>query len=385
MPWLILITFLLMIAYGLLLQFYQDAWRSIPVFTAGREEPSTTVSVVIALRNESRNIPTLLACLLAQQYPEGLLEIVFVDDHSEDDTAAQLQKALTYAPFRMKLIRMQEQAFVAHKAFKKKAIETGIRQSTGQLIITTDADCRFGTQWLRHLVRYQEQQGAQFIAAPVKMSGKQSLLSIFQSVDFMALQGITGAAVQRKFHAMCNGANLLYTRSAFEMVNGFEGIDNIPSGDDMLLMHKICKRFPDQVFFLKDPEVIVTTSTEQSWKAFFQQRIRWASKAVHYEDKHIFGVLLGIYLLNACFLLLFCSLFWHPLGGFFFFLFLLAKVLIEYPFMRSVAGFFGQEKLLAWFIVLQPLHIVYTLLAGWLGRFGSYSWKGRVIQNFKVR
>lgn len=384
MPWLILITFLLMIAYGLLLQYYHDAWRSIPVFTAGREEPTTTVSVVIALRNESRNIPALLSSLKTQQYPAGLLEVVFVDDHSDDDTAAQIKKALTDVPFPMKLIRMQEQGLVAHSAYKKKAIESGIRHSVGQLIVTTDADCRFGPQWLRNLVRYQEKQDAQFIAAPVKMTGKRSLLAIFQSLDFMALQGITGAAVQRRFHAMCNGANLLYTRSSFDAVQGFEGIDNIPSGDDMLLMHKICQRFPEEVFFLKDPEVIVTTSTEQSWKAFFQQRIRWASKAVHFEDKRIFGVLLGIYLLNACLLLLFCSLFWHPLGGFFFFLFLLAKVLIEFPFMRTVAGFFSQEKLLAWFILLQPFHILYTLIAGWLGRFGSYSWKGRVIQNFKA-
>ena len=207
-------------------------------------------------------------------------------------------------------------------SYKKKAIETGILQSTGKLIVTTDADCRFGPNWLRNLVRCQEQHGAQFIAAPVRMSGKQSFLTIFQTVDFMALQGITGAAVQRRFHAMCNGANLLYTRSAFEAVKGFEGIDNIPSGDDMLLMHKICRRYPDKVFFLKDPAVIVTTAPEKSWKAFFQQRIRWASKAVHYQDKRIVGVLLGLYLLNACFLLLFCSLFWHPLGGFFFFLFL---------------------------------------------------------------
>jgi len=103
---------------------------------------------------------------------------------------------------------------------------------------------------------------------------------------------------------MCNGANLAYSRKAFETVNGFKGIDNIASGDDMLLMHKIAKQYPAGIFYLRSKNVIVSTAPVHSIKAFFNQRIRWASKADQYDDKSIFWVLLLVYFLNVLLLLL---------------------------------------------------------------------------------
>ena len=73
-------------------------------------------------------------------------------------------------------------------------------------------------------------------------------------MDFMVLQGITGAVVYKNNLSMCNGANLAYEKKAFYEVNGFAGIDHIASGDDMLLMHKIWKKYPDRVHYLKSKE-----------------------------------------------------------------------------------------------------------------------------------
>lgn len=67
---------------------------------------------------------------------------------------------------------------------------------------------------------------------------------------------------------MCNGANLAYEKTAFDKVNGFTGIDNIASGDDMLLMHKIWKHYPDRVHYLKSKAAIVTTQPMKTWKTF---------------------------------------------------------------------------------------------------------------------
>jgi hypothetical protein len=163
-------------------------------------------------------------------------------------------------------------------------------------------------------------------------------------------------------------------------VNGFAGIDAIPTGDDMLLMHKIYTRYPDQVFYLKSNNAIVETEPAASWSAFFHQRIRWASKADKYQDKRITSVLVLVYVLNLCFLALGIASFWKNTWLFFFGVFLLAKILIEFPFVQSVARFFGQQRLMWYFPLLQPLHILYTIIAGWLGRFGSYKWKGRRIE-----
>ena len=119
--------------------------------------------------------------------------------------------------------------------------------SSGELIICTDADCMMGKDWIRALVDAYQRENLQFIAAPVKIISDGSWLSVFQTLDFISLQGITGAAVYKNLYPMCNGANLAYTRKAYDAVGGFSDIDHIASGDDMLLMKKIQAIFPGKI------------------------------------------------------------------------------------------------------------------------------------------
>jgi cellulose synthase/poly-beta-1,6-N-acetylglucosamine synthase-like glycosyltransferase len=179
---------------------------------------------------------------------------------------------------------------------------------------------------------------------------------------------------------MCNGANLAYEKKAFSEINGFEGIDTIASGDDMLLMYKIWGKFPDRVHYLKSKQAIVRTQPAKTWKDFFNQRIRWASKARHYNDKRIFWVLLLVYLFNLSFLVLLVAGCWLPVLWIYLAVFWIAKTLVEFPFVYSVAKFFGQQSLLKYFFFFQPLHIAYTIIAGLLGQFGNYEWKGRRVK-----
>ncbi|WP_276479638.1 glycosyltransferase [Paraflavitalea pollutisoli] len=380
MPVFLLVFFLLMVGYAFLINYYHRAWNELPVYKLLETRATTAISVVVAARNEENHIVALLDALNRQRYPQSLYEVIVVNDHSTDNTWSILQQS-AYPELRLKPLNLA--AYVgsegALRSYKKKAIETGIREATGKLIVITDADCRPGDQWLQSIASFYEATQAKFIAAPVRIDAGRSLLGIFQSLDFITLQGITGASVYRRFHSMCNGANLAYEKEAFEEVNGFAGIDNIPSGDDMLLMHKIYSKYPDRVFYLKAPEAIVSTAPAASWKAFFNQRIRWASKADSYDDKRIFWVLLLVYLVNVCFLVSVVASFWKDIWLFFTLLLLLAKVLIEFPFVHAAAIFFGQSSLMKYFPFLQPLHIFYTIIAGWLGKFGKYEWKGRII------
>ncbi|MBC8033535.1 MAG: glycosyltransferase, partial [Chitinophagaceae bacterium] len=198
-------------------------------------------------------------------------------------------------------------------------------------------------------------------------------------LDFLTLQGITGASVHKQFHSMCNGANMAYAKSVFYEVGGFQGIDRIASGDDMLLMHKIFLKHPERVFFLKAAEATVTTQPEKTWQAFINQRIRWASKADKYDDKRIFAVLLLVYLLNVSLLACLAAGFVDHNWLLYSVLLVVTKFLAEISFMRAVSGFFGMQRLLIWFPFLQPMHILYTVLAGFLGKFGSYRWKDRKV------
>jgi hypothetical protein len=118
----------------------------------------------------------------------------------------------------------------------------------------------------------------------------------------------------------------------------------------------------------------------KTWRSFFNQRIRWASKADKYDDKRIAGVLAFVYFFNLLFLLLPLAAIWMQNVGWYWLGMLLIKTMIDFRFMVPVAKFFKEEKLLAWFPLMQPFHILYTIIAGWLGKFGKYSWKDRVVK-----
>jgi cellulose synthase/poly-beta-1,6-N-acetylglucosamine synthase-like glycosyltransferase len=383
----IIITLFLL--YALLILYYWRSWVSIPEYEveSQKSKVKTFISVIIPARNEEESIAACLDSVCNQTYPSTLFEVLVVDDHSTDNTAAIVK---SYERKNVKLISLKDFVHDALNSYKKKAIEIAIAQSTGELIVCTDADCIAGPNWLETTGTFYEQYQPQFIAAPVSINCNNRFIEIFQALDFMTLQGITGASVHKKIHSMCNGANLAYTKKAFEAVGGFTGIDNIASGDDMLLMHKIYKQWPDKVMFLKSKDTIVQTQPVHSIGEFFNQRIRWASKADKYDDKRIFAVLLLVYLVNVLLLVLpvFAvfnnvqySIFniQYSMIGVWLFL-LLLKTIAELIFLYPVAKFFNKQSMLWLFPLMQPFHILYTVIAGWLGKFGSYKWKGRNVK-----
>ncbi len=389
MQLILLLTILfLFAAYSGLIIYYGSCWRRIPNSKFKIQNSKFKISIIIPARNEEQNIKACLDSILQQNYPADFFEVIVVDDHSTDNTAAIV---LCYETGNIKLISLKDFTNGEQiNSYKKKAIETAIDKSTGELIISTDADCIVPPNWLQIIANFYQQTDASFIVMPVKFIHKNNWLNIFQSLDFMTLQGITGAAVHNKMLSMCNGANLAYRKKSFEAVDGFKGIDGIASGDDMLLMHKIFEREPDKVLYLKSPEVIVQTQAMPTVKDFFNQRIRWASKADQYKDKRIFWVLLLVYLVNLLLIILplFAwfyniqySIFNFQFSMFaFWVLLLLSKTITELFFLFPVANFFGNKRLLWFFPLAQPFHIFYTVIAGWLGKFGNYQWKGRTVK-----
>jgi poly-beta-1,6-N-acetyl-D-glucosamine synthase len=366
------IIILLFALYGLLIIYFWLYWKSIPEYTSSTSFPYTKISVIIPARNEEDNIGQLLKALEKQTYPSSLFEVIVVDDHSTDNTANIIRQFPAF-----KLVELKTAVI---NSYKKKAIDTGIAMATGDLIVTTDADCIPSPEWLKLIAAFKEENKSVLIVAPVVLTCNSSAIQVFQAMDFMVLQGITGAAVYKKKMSMCNGANLAYERKAFYEINGFTGVDHIASGDDMLLMHKIWKKYPDKVHYLKSKESIVSSDPMKTWKGFLNQRIRWASKATVYEDKRIFFVLMLVYLFNLSFLVLtvagfFCSDYWLYLAGLW-----ITKTIVEFPFFISLADFFNKRWAIKLFFFFQPLHILYTIVSGLFGQFGKYEWKGRKVR-----
>lgn len=376
----------LIIPYVVLLIYYFMAWNDIEEtgFPSAGESRFPFFSVIIAARNEEGNIRECLESMTNQHYPPDRFEIWVVNDFSEDGTAEVVLSFQNHF-HNVRLINLSDFLKGDHlNSYKKKAIEAGISQSRGEWIVTTDADCMAGTEWLRTMAGCVISENPSMIAAPVRFMTSpaknifQKLFFFFQALDFMTLQGITGAALSKHMHYMANGANLAYRKKTFEEVGGFSGIDGIASGDDMLLMEKF--GFERKIFFLKNKDAIVSTMPEKTLKGFFNQRIRWAGKSASYRDVKIKWVLAMVYAINACLLVLALSALFIQGLWIYLLVFFLLKVVSEILFLWPVSGFFGQRKLLRAFVFFQPFHAIYILVAGWLGAFGSYQWKGRRVK-----
>ena len=123
--------------------------------------PEETVSVIIPFRNESKNILESLRSLENQDYPKDRFEVIYVNDFSEDDSLEKIME--TEKSCNIKVISVPE--YSSKAALKKRAIQFGIENSKGEIIITTDCDCTHDSQWLKTMLSYYDEKTA-FISVP---------------------------------------------------------------------------------------------------------------------------------------------------------------------------------------------------------------------------
>ncbi len=373
---------LLSIGYYLLCQWLLRGWRRL-----SQEEPPadyvprTLVSVIIPARNEAAYIRTCVQSVLMQAYPADLLEIIVVDDHSEDDTAAIVS---SMADKRIRLLSLQHlMGGLSVVSYKKKAIEVAIAHARGVLIVCTDADCVTPPHWLRHIVWRYEQKGAQCVLGPVIAGGASGFLQRFQALDMAGLMLCTGALAARGQALLANGANLAYAKTAFEQVGGFEGIDHLASGDDLMLAHKMAARFPDGLAFAKHPDAMIQTPVPPDWASFWRQRIRWATKTTRYRRRGLTLALAGIFLYCLMMLLLLAG---GALAGSkqamaIALVGIGIKTLADYHLLKQACQYAGQLGWLRGFALSELMHIIYIIVIGVLGNVVKrYEWKGRRVQ-----
>lgn len=381
-----LVGFLLLSGvYGWLISFFKRNWEALPLQASvsvtlksetqaefNKIPDNITVSIIIPARNEEARIGALLLALQRQRLINQRPEIIVVDDHSDDSTAAIAQSFEG-----VRVLSLKEEDI---NSYKKKALEKGVQAASGELIVCTDADCVPEPDWLRSVLSCYQEKKSMFIAAPVLLTNEGTLLGKFQTLDFMILQGITGAGIQSQKIYMANGANLAYPKKVFEEVEGYRGADHLASGDDFFLLHKIVECYPDKIVYLKSPQAIVRTAALHTWHQFLQQRIRWASKSTSYKDPRILPVLILVWVYNACFVLLTMATFFDQRFLAILIASLTLKTLLEWPFVKTLSRFFQVPVSITGFACWQPLHILYTVLTGVLGLFGRYEWKGRRVR-----
>ncbi len=366
----ILFSGLITFFYIGLFLYYIYGWIKLKEWKVKEKKAVTKITVIVPARNEADNILYCLKDLGQQLYPKELFEIIVVDDNSTDNTVDLVEK------LRIKNLRLIK----SYSPSKKKAIEKGIENAKGNLIVTTDADCRMGKQWLASIASFYEVYKPKMISAPTSYLHNNTFFKIFQALDFIGMVGIGAASIRNGFPHVCNGANLSYEKSVYYEVGGFKGIDTLASGDDMLLMQKITKKYPTGIKFLKNMDAIVYTKAKKTVQEFIQQRLRWASKTSVLVDKKVTAILVGVLFFNIT--IIFNSIFvLYKVELLIFLLFQLAvKFLLDFIFLGFVSKFFRQIKLLWLFLPSQVIHIFYIVFIGLLANFKRYNWKDRIVR-----
>ena len=323
------------------------------------------VSVVIAARNEEHNLPELLDDLINQEYPINKFEIVIVNDRSYDSTEKILFEASESYSF-IKHLTINSKS--KNMTPKKNAIDLGIKNAKGEIILATDADCRVGSLWVASMTYSLIKKDSIVLGYSEIDDKNKTFLEKYQKIDFLAiLSANTGAAGWNQYWSG-SGQNLAYYKNDYFQINGFEPVKNNISGDDMYLVQSISKLKKGYIHL--DPNSHVKTKALESVKDFLNQRIRWSSNSKsNLKNTPIFFTFLLVSFLENLFILI--SVIFLKEGYFIW----AVKILFDGAVILFGAKLFEKEfDITTYFFwaILQPFYIP---LVGLLGLFNKFSWK----------
>lgn len=336
--------------------------------TPSLTKEEVSVTVVVALRNEEKNIQNLLSSLYSQTYKN--INFIFVNDHSDDNTLSSL-KSNIQANTQVLTLNKNENG-------KKTALRKGIETTTSELIITTDADCVHSNEWVTTIVNhYIFHNKPLLLSAPVKFSPTATLFQKIEAIEFGSLI-LTGAcSIFLKKPNMCNGANLSFQREAFLKQNNYALHAHLPTGDDEFFLHQIASKDPNKIVFIKDQKAIASTPPPKDIFFFIQQRIRWASKWKHYHNKGPQWNAIFIFSLHFSFLLSIGQILFISNDYKIFSIALFLRIIGEYLFNSVILKWQRNEKLIKLTPIVSLFYPFYAFSIGILATFTKYSWKNR--------
>lgn len=320
------------------------------------------ISILIAARNEGKNIEKLLQSLYNQSFNKERFEVILVDDHSDDDTFEVSEN------FRVLHPEMHLKLLKATGSGKKQAISQALHAAENELVMVTDADCELPQRWIGVMVNYFAKNDLKMLLGPVLLSPANTLFEKLQVLEHLSLIASTSGSAAIGMPVMCNGANMVYDRQAALDVEKYRTDMKIASGDDMFLMEQFIKHYRSQsVKFILDNEAIVKTATMPNLKAFFRQRTRWASKTKAYTNWKIIATALIVLLFNLSIVFLFVAGFFMHVYWCLFVLYIILKTLIDFPILKRITHFMQQQKLMRWIFPLEfvyPFYVVFTAFSG---------------------
>ena len=360
------ITLLFSIIYFLILLFLTiGIWKI--------RKPATTnsvkqISVIVAARNEADNITRLIKHLSGQNYPIDNYEIIIVDDRSSDRTSeivSEMQKNIK----NLFLHRISP----SEPGGKKRALVKGISNARSQLLAFTDADCLPEENWLAELSRHIADR-VDFVAgySPL-VEKKKSLLLFLKNLERISIFAVSAGGIGWGLGLTCTGRNMAYRRSLYDKVGGFADLEDIPSGDDDLMIQRMTS-LARKMTFMFTPGSIVPSFDNKTIKDQIHMETRRASKWRLYPGYIKIGTFF-VFLYYFCFMIMIILLLSGKITEIEFLILLSIKVIAELLILMTYMSKIAALSYLLFYPLALFLHLPYFLFFALKGTFGSYRWK----------
>ena len=335
----------------------------------GREQHRPTVSVVVAARDEEPSIGACLSALRSQTYPPERFEVVVVDDRSTDGTADVVRRFIGGDP-PVRLVESSPEPGPLRG--KKRALQSGIECSRGEIILITDADCRPVRTWIETMIRHFEPQVG-LVAGHVRQHGHR-WWHRWRYVERLSMSAIAAGTMAWGYGITATGGNLGYRKELFRQVGGFSALAQPLSGDDDLFVQLVARRTSWQLRYAFEPQAAVETNPPVDLRGFLFQERRRTSKGRYYPAAvKVTGG--GVFLLNLG------LIFTIPLslaGGGAGWLPLLAlglKTIPELLLLLKATQLLDERRAVLSFPLVAVLYPLYFVLFALWGTLGGYSWK----------
>jgi cellulose synthase/poly-beta-1,6-N-acetylglucosamine synthase-like glycosyltransferase len=362
------------LSYILFLGMIYRGLKNVKQWNSTKPSLYPTLSVVIPARDEKDTIAHTLECLLNQDYPRDRCQIIVVNDRSSDTTADIADKFAQHYDH-IQVITLNH--CPPSMSPKKHALTEGIKLATGEIIITTDADCRFHPQWLTTLVgHFAPDVGV--VAGLTRFYLQKEHIPLWQKtqwLDFISHSFVSAGAIGSGLTFNCNGSNLAYRKKVFDQVDGFSGVDRIVSGDDEFFAQKVNQNTPWKIRFAHEPPSIVLSKPVNTIKGLFNQRFRWGSKGLFYHP-FLKTVLIITYIYYLALFLTPISFAWYPWMVPFWAAALMGKIALDLSVLIRGCRVFRIRRVLNPIVPAEILHVPMMLLFATAGHLIPFKWKG---------
>ena len=321
------------------------------------------ISIVIAAKNETKNINKLIYHLRNLDYSPEMYEVILVDDSSTDDTLSKM-KGKTESFNNFSILSTKTQG----ASGKREALSLGIQNSKYPYILITDADCRPEINWLKSYAK-KFTQGYAMLFGMAPFYQKKNLvnkISCFENLRSSVLS-FSMASIGLPYTAAAR--NFGFSKNAFESLGGYSRTKDTTSGDDDLLLREAVKNNL-KIGVVTEPGSFVFSETKKTFSEYFQQKARHTQTSFHYLKKH--QLMLGFWhLLNLTFIFSPLLMILNPLFGFL----LPAKFLIDIFVVKSNQKKFNYDFSTVEIIYLQVIYELLLVVHFLNARFADIKWK----------